>query len=161
MDLKPAVLAVCAVSAAKCLIGQAAGAAKMKNQIRLMLDVLLALVLITPFVQGFSGFELPQVGVYELADYGYSQELYLQALSEQTAANVEEILAQQLTAAGVGCEKIVADVNISEDNSISITKVTVTTEDFEAAAEIVKNSLGRETEVVNGSSEKTGRSAWQ
>ena len=42
------------------------------------------------------------------------------------------------------------DVNISEDNSISISKVTVSAEDFAAASEIIRNCLGSETEVENG-----------
>lgn len=151
-DLKPVVMAVCAVSAVKCIISQTAGALKMKNQICLMLDIILALVLIAPFVKGFSGFELPKLADYELSGYGYSTELYENALAQQTAANVEEILGQQLAAAGIDYEKITAEVNISEDGSISITKVTVTTEDHEAAAEVVRNSLGQETEVINGSS---------
>ena len=61
MDIKAAVLAVCAVSAAKSLIGQTAGSVKMKGQLRLILDILLALVITAPFVSGFADFSLPDI----------------------------------------------------------------------------------------------------
>ncbi|MDO4862737.1 MAG: hypothetical protein Q4A05_01100 [Ruminococcus sp.] len=148
-EIKAAVLAVCVVSAAKSLIGQTAGSVKMKDQLRLILDILLALVITAPFVSGFAGFELPEIGAYKLTDYDYSQELCDRALAEQTAANVCDILAEQLAAAGIDCGKISAEVNILSDGSISISRVTVNTEDTEGAAEVIHNTLGAETEVVN------------
>lgn len=147
--MKAAVLAVCVFSAAKSLIGQTAGSVKMKDQLKLILDILLALVITAPFVSGFADFQLPEIGNYELADYDCSQELYDAALAEQTASNVCDILAEQIAAAGIACEKITADVNILSDGSISISRVTVNTEDIEGAAEVIRNTLGGETEVVN------------
>lgn len=149
MDIKAAVLAVCAVTAAKCLVGQTAGSVKMKGQLKLILDILLALVITTPFVSGFSVFTLPDIGVYEFSDSEYRQELYDRALAEQTAMNVEDILSEQLTAAGIDCEKISAEVNIMSDGSISISRVTLNTEDIAGAAEVIRCTLGDETEVVN------------
>ena len=57
---------------------------------------------------------------------------------------------QQIEAAGIKCEKIETEVNISETNSISISSVTIRADNFEAAAKVVRNSLGAETEVYNG-----------
>ena len=149
MDIKAAVLAVCAVSAAKSLIGQTSGSVKMKGQLRLILDILLALVITAPFVSGFADFSLPDISAYELSDSSYAQELYDCALAERTASNVSDILTEQLAAAGIGCGKITAEVNILSDGSISISRVTVNTEDIEGAAEVIHNTLGDETEVVN------------
>ncbi|MCR5708621.1 MAG: hypothetical protein K6G82_10150 [Ruminococcus sp.] len=149
MDIKAAVLAVCSVTAAKCLIGQTAGSLKMKGQLKLILDILLALVITAPFVSGFSDLSLPEIGAYELSDTEYQQELYDRALAEQTATNVENILIEQLAAAGIDCKKISAEVNILSDGSISISRVTVDTEDIAGAAEVIRCTLGDETEVVN------------
>ena len=156
--MREAVLVVCVVSAAKCLIGQMAGGTKMKGQLRFMLDMLLAIVLVTPFAEGIVHFELPEVSSYELTD-DYAADLRNRALAEEAAENISGVLMQQITAAGIGCEKVSAEVNISEDGSISISKVWVTAEDIGAAAEIIRNSLGEETEVVNESSENTGEAA--
>lgn len=148
-DMKAAVLAVCVFSAAKSLIGQTAGSVKMKDQLKLILDILLALVITAPFVSGFADFRLPEIANYELADYDCPQKLYDAALAEQTASNVCDILAEQIAAAGIDCEKITAEVNILSDGSISISRVTVNTEDIEGAAAVIRNTLGDETEVVN------------
>lgn len=147
-NVKSAVMAVCIVSAAKCLIGNIASASKLKNQLTMVLNLLLAVVMISPFVSGISGFELPQISDYEL-EYDYSGDIYAEVLVEQTAMNIESVLIGQIAAAGIPCEKIEAEINISPDYSISISRVTVTSEDFQAAAEIIRKSLGDGTEVVN------------
>ena len=149
--MREAVLAVCVVSAAKCLIGQMAGGTKMKGQLRFMLDMLLAIVLVTPFAEGIVHFELPEVSSYELTD-DYAADLRNRALVEEAAENISGVLMQQITAAGIGCEKVSAEVNISEDGSIYISRITVEADDFEAAAAAVRGSLGSETEVVDGNS---------
>lgn len=148
-NIKFAVMAVCIVSAVKCLIGSITAVSKLKNQIGMLLNLLLAVVMISPFVNGLSDFELPEISDYELTGYDYSDDIYASALAEQTAMNVESVLIQQISSAGIQCEKINAEINISPDYSISISRVTVTSEDFEAVAEIIRKSLGDETEVIN------------
>ena len=100
--MREAVLAVCVVSAAKCLIGQMAGGTKMKGQLRFMLDMLLAIVLVTPFAEGIVHFELPEVSSYELTD-DYAADLRNRALAEEAAENISGVLMQQITAAGLIC----------------------------------------------------------
>lgn len=147
-NVKSAVMAVCIVSAAKCLIGNIASASKLKNQLAMVLNLLLAVVMISPFVNGISEFELPEISDYEL-EYDYSSDIYAEVLVEQTAMNIESVLMEQILSAGIPCEKIEAEINISPDYSISISRVTVTSEDFQAAVEIIRKSLGDGTEVVN------------
>ena len=148
-EIKAAVLAVCVVSAAKSLIGQMTGNMKMKDQLRLILNIILALVITTPVVSGLAGFSLPETDIGSCIDYDSARELYDRALAEQTASNVNDILTEQLAAAGIDCGKINAEVNISPEGSISINRVTVSTEDILGAAEVIRNTLGAETEVIN------------
>lgn len=115
-----------------------------------MLDLILAVVMLLPIVNGFREFSFPEISDYRMAEYDSTDDVYAASLIAQTEKNVEDVLMEQIMAAGIPCEKIEAEVNIFADHSISITKVTVTSEDFEAASEIVKNSLGSETEVING-----------
>lgn len=149
-SVRAAVIAVCTISAAKCIIGSIAAASKLKNQITVMLDLILAAVMLIPFVNGFREFSFPEISDYIMAEYDSSNDVYAASLKVQTEKNVENVLMEQIAAVGIPCEKIEVEVNIFADHSISITKVTVTSEDFEAASEIVKNSLGSETEVING-----------
>ena len=147
-NVKSAVMAVCIVSAVKCLIGNITAVSKLKNQLAMILNLLLAVVMLSPFASGISGFELPEISDYEL-EYDYSGDIYAETLAKQTAENIESILTEQILSAGISCEKIKAEVNISPDYSIFISRVTVTSEDFQAVAGIIRQSLGDGTEVVN------------
>ena len=85
---------------------------------------------------------------YELAEYGYSKERYTDELMQQTSCNLSEVLIQQMESNGIVCRKADVSVNISEDGSITISKVIVSTDDNEKAAEIIRNCFGPGTEVV-------------
>ena len=85
-----------------------------------------------------------------LSDISGYAEIYDNELARQTGENISNVLMTQLKAAGIAVEKIRTDVNISTDGSISINKVIVETEEPEAAARLIRNSLGQETEVING-----------
>lgn len=148
--IKAAVIAVCAVSAARCVICNIVSASKLKEQVAMIMNILLAIVLLAPFAEGISGFSLPDLGNYEMPLPDELQDRYSDALIYQTSENVSAVLAQQLESSGISFEKIETEVNISADYSIFISSVTVTTDDFEAAEELIKNSLGMETEVING-----------
>ncbi|MDE5764291.1 MAG: hypothetical protein K2N49_02190 [Ruminococcus sp.] len=148
-NIKTAVIAVCGISAVRCIIGGISSSAKLKNNVMMILNIMLAVVMSAPFLNGCSEFEIPEFSGYSL-DYDYSQDKYAQKLCETTAENISEILEQQFSSSGIYCEKILVEVNISAEYSISISRVMIITEDFEAAALIVKSCLGAETEVVNG-----------
>ena len=83
-------------------------------------------------------------------DTEYSQELYNNEICRQTAENISSILSEQINNAGIICTEINTEVNISDDNSIFISKVIISADDFEKAEKIIKNNVGSNTEVVNG-----------
>ena len=144
-----AVLAVSITSAAACLIGNLTAGTKLHKQMKLILDLVIAVVLVFPFAKGTAEFELPEIGSSS-SESTYGIELYNRSLSRKTAENVGGVLYDQIGAAGIACKNIDIEVNISDDGSIFISSVTLDCEDFEAAADIVRNSLGEDTEVVNG-----------
>ncbi len=148
--LNSAVRAICAVSAVMCVVEALAGGTRLKGQLRLILDLILALVLTAPFVKGGMDLQLPVIDQADLSAYGYSQEVYLAQVKAQSEENIASVLAEQISGAGIACENVSVEVNISPDLSIDISKVELKTDSFSQAAEVVRSSLGAETEVVDG-----------
>ena len=136
------------VSAGICAVRSLVSGSPLSRKTELIMKMIFAAVLISQIVSGCLKIELPRTENYELSDYGYSREKYYEELMRQTSANLTEVLFQQLDSNGIICEKINVSVNISEDGSISISKVTVSTDDNEKAAEIIQNCLGLDTEVI-------------
>lgn len=148
--LNSAVRAICAVSAVMCVVEALAGGTRLKGQLRLILDLILALVLTAPFLKGGMDLQLPVIDQADLSAYGYSQEVYLAQVKAQSEENIASVLAEQISGAGIACENVSVEVNISPDLSIDISKVELKTDSFSQAAEVVRSSLGAETEVVDG-----------
>lgn len=141
---------VCIISAAICLIEGIAAGTRFRNQMKFLLNLVFIIVVAMPVLKGTFEFELPDIEKYMTSEYSESEEIYLEELKNQTAENIRSVLMQQLEAAGINCSEIEIEVNISETNSISISSVTVSADNYEAAAEVIRNSLGAETEVYNG-----------
>lgn len=148
-SLRNSVIAVCTVSAAICIIESLVSGTRLKNQMKLILDLILITAAAAPFFAGGTDIDLSVFDSYRDIDTDFSVNAYNEELRRQTSYNVSAVLLQQISAAGISCEKIETEVNISEDGSISITKVTIRTDNYKKAAEIIRNSLGGETEVVN------------
>ena len=101
-------------------------------------------------MQGWIRQRRKKISMVMQQDFSDMTEIYNEELKRQSAENISSVLRDQIAAAGINCDKIEIDVNISEDSIISISKVIITADDFEAAASIVRSSVGSETEVVNG-----------
>ena len=149
-SITAAIKSVCIVSAAVCIIESLTAGTKFRNQMKLILNLILIIVITYPLLKGSFELELPDITQYEFSDYSLAESVYNEEMLRATAENISSVLRSQLEAAGIKCDKIETSVNISETNSISISSVTISTGDFEAAAEIIRNSLGSETEVLDG-----------
>ena len=143
------VMAVCIVSAVISVVGSLVSGSQLRNQVKLILELVLAVTVISPFVNGKSSLELPETGLYEDMDYSYSMEIYNESLKQTASRNISAVLMEQITASGINCEKVDAEVNISEDGSISISRVKISADNFRGAADIVRTCLGAETEVID------------
>ena len=145
---KSCTAAVCAVSAGICIVESLVSGTRLRGQMKFILDLVLITVVITPFIKAGTDFQLPEPGGYG-TETDYHIEVYSDALRRQVSYNVSEVLLQQIQAAGISCYKIETEVNISDDGSISINNVTLSTDNFTGAADVVRRSLGAETEVVD------------
>ncbi|MBQ1464537.1 MAG: hypothetical protein IIZ18_06980 [Ruminococcus sp.] len=146
-ELKSIVTVLCGLGAGGFLCELLLGGTKLKKQVNFMISLFMATSLVGLFGQGIAGFSLPDVPSPEELRADYPEEVYRRQLENESAENICRVLMEQLTAAGLAPEKIEADVNISPDGSISITKVRLTG-CGDAGAELVRNSLGCEKEVV-------------
>ena len=149
-DLKNAVMAVCIVSAGVCMIENMVSGTRLKTQMKFLLNLTVVTVLVASFTKGGIAFELPDFPAYSQPEYTNSQEIYNDEICHHTAENISSVLYEEITPAGINCTEIRAEVNISDDNSIFISKVIISADDFRSAVEIVRNIIGSDTEVVNG-----------
>ena len=139
-------MAICIVSAGVCMIENMVSGTRLKSQMKFLLNLTVITVLIASFTKGSLNFEMPDI---QSEDTEYSQELYNNEICRQTAENISSILSEQINNAGIICTEINTEVNISDDNSIFISKVIISADDFEKAEKIIKNNVGSNTEVVN------------
>lgn len=149
-DLKNAVMAVCIVSAGVCMIENMVSGTRLKTQMKFLLNLTVVTVLVASFTKGGIAFEMPDIPAYSQSEYKNSQEIYNDEICRQTAENISSVLYEKITSAGIKCTEIQTEVNISEDNSIFISKVIISADDFGTAVEIARNTLGNDTEVING-----------
>lgn len=151
-DLKNSVMAVCIISAGVCMIENMVSGTRLKSQMKFLLNLTVVTVLVASFTKGGIAFEMPDFPAYNQQNYETSQEVYNDEICRQTAENISSVLNEQLTAYGINCTEIKTEVNISDDNSIFISKVIISADDFGSAVEIVRNIIGSDAEVVNGNS---------
>jgi len=116
------------------------------------MKLVLAASVIAVISEGAVSLEIPDIPSGSGTDYSEAEQVRDAELVRQTGENISEVLRGQLSAAGIETEKIETEVNILEDGSINISRVIISSADNEAAAEIIRSSLGLETEVVNGDS---------
>ena len=146
-----AVRAVCFASAGICLVRCITDGTKLRGQADFVLKFIFAVVVVSPVVNGVLNIELPDMSAFDSIDYSYSSEIYENEMRIQLSENISSVLENQLKAAGIKTEKIETEVNIMQDGCIDISRVIISTSDFEASADIIRSSIGQETEVINGS----------
>ena len=146
-----AVRAVCYVSVGICIVRCITDGTRLRAQAEFIFKLIFAVAVTAPVVSGAFSIELPDLSAFDSTDYSFSAEIYENVLKSQLSDNISDVLREQLSAAGIKTEKIDTEVNISEDGSIIINRVIISTSDFEASAAIIRSSIGQETEVINGS----------
>ena len=147
-DITTAVRTICLMAAGIGLLENITSGTKLRTQMEFILKLVLAAAIAAPFVSG--SFDLSDISINSISEAEDYTDVYQQELAAQTSQNISDVLSAQLKAAGIAVGNIRTEVNISQDGSISINKVIVETEEPEAAARLIRNSLGQETEVING-----------
>ena len=151
-DITSAVRSICVVTACIFIISSITEGTRLRRQAGFILKFIFAIAVVSSFVGGIKNIELPDISLFESGDYCFSTDSFDSAVAQQTAANITDVLRSQLSSVGIDAEKIDVDVNISKESGISINRVIIRTAEFDRAAEIIRSSLGQETEVINGNS---------
>ena len=151
-DITTAVRAVCITAAGICIISHITEGTRLRSQAEFVYRLVFAIVVAGLIFNGRKQIELPDLSSFDSNEFSFSTEAYDNAVAEQTASNISDILSSQLSAAGITVDDIKTEINISEESGISINRIIIRTADFNKAAEIIRSSLGQETEVVNGNS---------
>ena len=136
--VKSAAAAVCFLGTAFSIIGCFLPAEKFKSEFKLIFSLMMIVIIAKPFISGdidLKDTNASAVQVQADVDYGvqYGEELLRQSVCANVSGNIERLCAEKNIAA-----KISADVNISEDGSISINRIDIKASDESSAYEAEK-----------------------
>lgn len=154
-NILTAVRNICCVSVGIYLLRLITDGTRLKKQAAFVLKLIFAVVFAAVVIKGCKEFRLPEISKYEKHDYSASAEMYRNEVERKASENISDILYSQLKAAGIDIKDLQTEVNISEDGSIDISRVIISSADPAAAAELIRKSLGQETEVINGTDRKS------
>ena len=73
---KSSVIAVCTVSAAICIIESLVSGTRLKNQMKMILDLVLIAAAAAPFFKGGIDLDLSGLNIDNTIDYSHSHEIY-------------------------------------------------------------------------------------
>ena len=150
MDIVTAVRSLCFVSAGLCLLRILTEGTRLKKQTELVFKLVFSLVFASMLINGFRNTELQKIPQIDVSDYSHAKAIYRNELAKKAADNISNILYSQLEAAGIEVEKVETDINISENGNININRIIISSSDPESAEDLIRKSLGQETEVING-----------
>ena len=141
---------VCCISVGIFIIDFLCSATKLKKQMKFLLSMVFLAVLITPLISGTRNIDLGTINdIINTDEFEVSAELCDNVLENEIENNISEIIAAEFEQNGVETSKLEIDVNISQTNSIDIKRVTINTEQYSEAKQILIEKLGKEVEIVN------------
>ena len=149
-QITAAVRSVCIMSAGIYLVSSLIGGTKVRPQAETLIKLVFLFFTAVSAISCVKDFELPETVMSDKRDYSAYTGVYDKELVRKTSENISEVLRSQLEAEGIDVEKINTEVNISENGSISISRIVIGTSDNEAASAVIRRSLGDATEVVYG-----------
>lgn len=126
------------------------GGTKLRDQAATVLKMVLFIAIGSVIINAVKHTELPDLTALDVQSENTVSQVYDREMKRQVSDNIAGVLVSQLEAAGIRTSELEVYVNISEDGSISINKVVISSDDTEGAAAVIRRSLGEETEVVNG-----------
>lgn len=142
----------CFVSLAISFIDMICPEKKFDKQLKVIFSLIFVIAVINPFIKGEIDFDFPEFDMVS-SDISFEKERYSDEVIKQIEKNIENGLKNDLAEKELYPEEIFVSVNISDNNSISISKVVFYTENSETEEKIyteIRKILGEETEIIRG-----------
>ncbi|MBR6967520.1 MAG: hypothetical protein IKH78_03215 [Ruminococcus sp.] len=149
-QITSAVRSICILSVGMYLVSSITEGTRLRAHTELLVKMIFAVTVAIAAINCVKDFELPDTELSERRDSAFYVDIYDRELARNTSENISDVLRAQIEAEGITVEKIDTEVNISETGSIFISRVIIGTSDNEAAAAVIRRSLGESAEVVNG-----------
>jgi hypothetical protein len=138
--MKSLIFTFCAMGIVFSVLTSMVDVSKFEKEFRLVFTTITITVLLSAFMQvdlsSLENFSL-DVNPYPIEDI--STEDYTQ---EQLKIQVEDSIKTFLEGNGISCENISVSINITDDNCISINKVTLLTDSFQQAKTLLTQNFG-------------------
>ena len=142
----------CFVSLAISFVDMICPEKKFEKQLKVIFSLIFVISVAMPFLKGNIILDFPEIDIVS-SDISLKNQHYNDEIIKQIKKNVEEGLQNELLAKNLHTEEISVNVNISDNNSISISKVIFYTKNSETEEEIyseIRKILGDETEIIRG-----------
>ncbi|MBP0960435.1 MAG: stage III sporulation protein AF [Oscillospiraceae bacterium] len=142
----------CFVSLAISFVDMICPEKKFEKQLKVIFSLIFVISVAMPFLKGNIILDFPEIDIVS-ADVSLENQHYNDEIIKQIEKNVEEGLQNELLVKNLHTEEISVNVNISDNNSISISKVIFYTKNSETEEEIyseIRKILGDETEIIRG-----------
>lgn len=142
----------CFVSLAISFIDMICPEKKFDKQLKVIFSLVFVITLINPFIKGDIILDFPEFDTIS-SDVLQEEWSYNDEVIRQIEMNISEGIKNELEAKEIYTEQISAIVNISDNNSITISKIIFYTEnsgDEEKIKSEIKRILGDETEIIRG-----------
>ena len=142
----------CFVSLAISLVDMICPEKKFEKQLKVIFSLLFVISVATPFLKGDIILDFPEIDIVS-ADISVESKRYDDTIIKEIEQNVEKGLRDELISKNLYTKEISVNVNISDNNSISISKVIFYIENSEMEEEIyseIRKILGEETEIIRG-----------
>ena len=152
-SLRQWAVTVCAAAVVCTLLRHLFPDNRLGTQGKMLLPCVFLCVLLSPISEGFSNVKFPDFTAENLSDTGELTARMHQQLTAQVNDTLLEMVNQALEGYGWSAKKVVTDMDIAEDGSISIGQITLyvderTARSATAVGQVAEKRLGYAVEVA-------------
>lgn len=138
----------CGVSIALTLAELAAPSQQFLRQLRLLFALLLGIGILLPFTKGEISLTEAMQTAETAGEVVLPERFEATLVEEETAARLRDVLLDSLHAEGISCSSLEPLVHISDEGSITISEVRLSSSDHAAAARLLHALLGAQVPVT-------------
>ncbi|MGN1481664.1 hypothetical protein [Porcipelethomonas sp.] len=140
--MKKIILCACFLSIVITIADSIQPGEKFSRQLEMIFSLVFVTGIVSVALSCDFDFEIPAFAEVEDYDsYNNLDDTADQAVKDETEKRINEYIENLLEENGIGFEKISSEININEDNSISINRIGYKGEEFEQARSIICENI--------------------